>query len=57
MSGPFIKGVKENLSRTKITFDRCDIIELLNKAVNEVRRDEVLSNSLPKGNMVYFLKK
>ncbi len=40
MSPAFIKGVSENLPSAKITFDKFHIIKIINKAIDEVRREE-----------------
>ena len=43
MSGAFIKGVTENLTEAEITFDKFHVMQLIGRAVDEVRRDEVKS--------------
>jgi transposase len=56
MSPAFIKGVKENLPRAQITFDRFHIIKLINEAVDQVRREEGTYTPLLKGARYVFLK-
>lgn len=55
MSPAFIKGVKENLPKAKITFDKFHILKIINEAVDEVRRMEVKENPLLKGTRYIFL--
>ena len=43
MSGAFIKGVTENLTEAEITFDKFHVMQLIGRAVDEVRRAEVKS--------------
>jgi transposase len=40
MSPAFIKGVEDNLPNAEITFDRFHVMKLVNKAVDEVRKQE-----------------
>ena len=56
MSPAFIKGVRENLKSAEITFDKFHIIKLLSKAVDNVRREEVKSESSLKKSRYVFLK-
>jgi len=56
MSPAFIKGVREELPNAQITFDKFHIIKLINKAVDEVRRQEAKSEPLLKGTKYVFLK-
>jgi len=56
MSPAFIKGVKENLPETEITFDKFHIIKLINEAVDQVRREEGHYTPELKGNRYIFLK-
>ncbi len=56
MSPAFIKGVKENLSEAEITFDKFHIIKIINKAVDQVRREESRYTPALKGNRYLFLK-
>lgn len=56
MSPAFIKGVKEYLPEAKITFDRFHVMKILNKAVDEVRKQEAKTQSLLKGSKYIFLK-
>ena len=56
MSPAFIKGVKENLPKAKITFDKFHILKLINASVDEVRRMEAQKNPLLIGTRYIFLK-
>jgi transposase len=56
MSAAFIKGVSENFTNAEITFDRFHITKLINEAVDQVRRQEVASQPILKGNRYLFLK-
>ena len=56
MSPAFIKGVKDNLPRAEITFDKFHILKLINEAVDQVRREESKENPLLKGTRFIFLK-
>lgn len=56
MSPAFIKGVKENLPEAEITFDKFHIIKIINKAVDQVRREEYRYTPELKGNRYIFLK-
>lgn len=56
MSPAFIKGVKENLPNAEITFDKFHIIKIINKAVDEIRREEQKENSNLKHSRYLFLK-
>jgi transposase len=56
MSPAFIKGVKENLPKAEITFDKFHIIKLINEAVDKVRREEAHYTPELKGNRYVFLK-
>lgn len=40
MSGAFIKGVNENFTDAQLTFDKFHIMQVINNAVDEVRRQE-----------------
>jgi len=40
MSAAFIKGIRETFPKAKLTFDRFHVIQLMNKAVDQVRRLE-----------------
>jgi transposase len=48
MSPAFIKGVRENLPKAEITFDKFHIIKIINKAVDKVRKEEVKYNPILK---------
>ncbi len=56
MSPAFIRGVSKYLPDAKITFDRFHIMKILNKAVDEVRKQEVRSQAILKGHKYIFLK-
>ena len=56
MSTAFIKGVAENLPLADITFDKFHIIKVINKAIDEVRKEEVKTNPLLMGSKFVFLK-
>jgi len=56
MSPAFIKGVKKNLPHAEITFDKFHIIKLINKAVDEVRQEEVKTVGCLKGSRYAILK-
>ena len=56
MSPAFIKGVGEELPNAKITFDRFHIMKIINKAVDCVRREEVLSTEELKHTRYIWLK-
>ena len=44
MSPAFIKGSKENFPKAKITFDKFHVMKIVNKAVDQVRREEQFNN-------------
>ena len=56
MSPAFIKGVRDNLSKAKITFDKFHILKIINAGVDKVRREEVKDNLILKGARYVFLK-
>ena len=56
MSPAFIKGVAENLPNATITFDRFHVVKIINEAVDQVRREEVIEQPILKGNRYIFLK-
>jgi len=56
MSRAFIKGVRENLPKAKITFDKFHILKIINEGVDKVRRAEAIDNPLLKGARYVFLK-
>ena len=56
MSPAFIKGVKENLPKAQITFDKFHILKIINEAVNSVRKQEVATNNILKGTKYIWLK-
>jgi transposase len=56
MSPAFIKGVKENLPKAEITFDKFHILKIINEAVDSVRKQEVATNNILKGTKYIWLK-
>ena len=56
MSPAFIKGVEETLPEAKITFDKFHILKLINKAVDQVRREEAVTQPLLTKTRYIFLK-
>lgn len=46
MSPAFIKGIKEYLPKADITFDKFHIMKIINKAVDKVRKQEVVTNPI-----------
>jgi len=56
MSPAFIKGVRENLPKAEITFDKFHILKIINEAVNEVRKKEVVTQNILKGTKYIWLK-
>lgn len=56
MSPAFIKGVKENLPKAQITFDKFHILKIINEAVDKVRRQEVSTTKLLTGTRYIWLK-
>ncbi|MCP4913505.1 MAG: ISL3 family transposase [Oligoflexia bacterium] len=56
MSPSFIKGVNENFENAKITFDKFHILKIINKGVDEVRKQEVTMEPLLKKTKYIFLK-
>lgn len=56
MSPAFIKGIKENLPKAQITFDKFHIIKTLNTSVDEVRRQEQKGHPELKNSRYIFLK-
>jgi len=56
MSPAFKKGIDENLKDASIVYDKFHIIKHINDAVNEVRRDESIKNTILKGTRYIFLK-
>ena len=56
MSPAFIKGVRDNLPKAKITFDKFHILKIINTGVDKVRREEVKDNPILKGARYVFLK-
>jgi transposase len=57
MSPAFIKGVQENLPKASIVFDRFHVVNIVNEAVDKVRKEEVRDNPLLKGSKYIFLSK
>jgi len=56
MSPAFIRGITDHLINAKITFDRFHIMKVLNTAVDRVRKQEVMIQSILKGHKYIFLK-
>lgn len=56
MSKSFISGHKTYFSHVELYFDRFHIKKALNKAVDDVRKQEVTSNSILKNTKYVFLK-
>lgn len=56
MSPAFIKGVREALPHAEITFDKFHILKVINEAVDAVRKEEVKTQPVLKGNRYVFLK-
>jgi len=56
MSPAFIKGVKTNFPKAEITFDRFHIMKIINKGLDEVRKEESKKNTVLKGTKYIFLK-
>lgn len=56
MSPAFIKGVEDNLPEAKITFDRFHIMKIIGVAVNTVRKQEAVTQSILKDSRYVFLK-
>ena len=56
MSGPFIKGVTENLTEAEITFDKFHVMKMLGDAVDKTRRDEAKARPELKGSRYVWLK-
>lgn len=56
MSASYLAGVNEHLPWASVTFDAYHIIALLNRAVDEVRREEVKLNPVLKRSRYVWLK-
>ena len=56
MSGPFIKGVTENLTEAEITFDKFHVMQLIGRAVDDTRRGESKVRPELKGSRYVWLK-
>jgi len=56
MSPAFIRGAQDYLPDSDVTFDKFHVIKLLNKAVDDVRREESKRNELLKGSRYIWLK-
>jgi transposase len=56
MSPAFIKGVAENFSQAKVTFDKFHVMKAVNKAVDQVRRNEQSDNKELKKTRYIWLK-
>jgi transposase len=57
ISPAFIKGVQENLPDASIVFDRFHVVQIVNEAMDKVRKEEVRDNPLLKGSKYIFLCK
>lgn len=56
MSKAYIAGTEKHLPNAEITFDKFHVVQLANKAVDEVRRAEVKAQPLLKGTRYLWLK-
>jgi len=56
MSPAFIKGVSENLPNAEITFDKFQVIKIINEAVDKLRREEQKTNPILMHSRYVFLK-
>lgn len=56
MSPSFIAGATKLLPNASVTFDKFHVIQLLNKAFNEIRRNETKLNPCLKGTRYLWLK-
>jgi len=56
MSPAFIKGAADYLPQAEVVFDKFHLVQVVNKAVDEVRKEEVKANPILKGAKYIFLK-
>jgi transposase len=56
MSPAFIKGAADNFSQAKVTFDKFHVMKAVNKAVDQVRRNEQSDNKELKRTRYIWLK-
>ena len=56
MSAAFIKGIKEEFTDAHLTFDRFHVIQLMNDAIDEVRRNEQKTEPALKKTRYIWLK-
>jgi len=56
MSASYISGLTEHFPNALMTFDKFHVVQLLNKAVDQVRRDECKDNPLLKGTRQIWLR-
>ncbi len=56
MSPAFIKGVEDYLPNAKVTFDKFHIMKIINKAVDDVRKQEAVNNPILKNSRYVLLK-
>jgi len=56
MSPAFKKGSRENFPKAEITFDKFHVMKIVNKAVDQVRRDEQIDNRELKKTRYIWLK-
>jgi len=58
MSPAFIKGTADNFSQAKVTFDKFHVMKAVNKAVDQIRRNEQSDNKeLKKTRYIWFKNK
>jgi len=55
MSASYISGVTDHFPNAEITFDKFHVVQLLNKAIDEVRREECKENPILKGSRQLWL--
>ena len=56
LSPAFIAGVRQHMKNAEIIFDRFHVMQLVSKAVDEVRRQEVKTNEVLKNTRYIWLK-
>jgi len=56
MSPAFIRGIEDYLPNAEITFDRFHIMKIINTAVDKVRKQEAVTQSILRGHKYIFLK-
>lgn len=55
-SPAFIKGINQEFSQAKITFDKFQVLKIINKAMDALRRAEAKKNPILKGTRYVFLR-